>query len=1070
MIVSHAAAGRPYTLAVRDAVLSAKAGEPLEPVTVVVPSNLAGLSLRRLLGSNLLDPAAQLGPAGIANVSFATPFQFASTIAAHRLAADGVRPLTTAVLAAAVRHVLRVTPGRFDEVAEHTATETALVRAYGELTTLTADHRRELARHGSDRAAAVVALVDDVAKHVRGSATTAAYHDESAVFAAAIDALTSDDVHDGITSVVLAGPYEQGAAALEFLTAAAESHNGTALVALTGDPTVDDAAVTQMATISGSPSGGPAAKVPVPTRMVPAADADEEVRSVVRAVVALAEAGECFDRMAVFYPSQNPYARTLREQFDASEIPTAGPDHRRLADSMTGRLLGRLLALGSGDDRDESFSREGVLGLVAAAPVRGPDGRPVRPGPWENISRRAGVIGGLHDWNEKLARHESNLESRGSGHRTVEQNAGFIEALARERQATTALSEFVEWIHQLTAPVVVGTSWQKRSEWALKLLADLLPPSNRRNSWPEPEIDAAERIEVVLRRVGVLDQLEPDAPYSAFVRAIELELDAPIGSRGRFGTGVLLAPLASSAGLDLDHVFVVGLSEGVCPRPLREDTLLPDADRLVLGSGLLPAREDRLRDQRRRFLTALASGAVSRTLVMPLGDHRNGKVRTASRWWIEALRNLGADETITSKSWPTVDLAQLAPGVSFTQATAHAAMSGTVLSIADFHLHHALTTGAPHPDDAIAIRSATMEREAGSGFSRFGGDLGTEDLPHVAGADRPISPTRLETWASCPRRYFFAQVLGLGVIEPPDRISEISALDRGSLWHSILEDFLAEALPGEPHAPPSPDWRWTPADRERLHAHAARRFAEFEAAGVTGRPLLWAIDQESLLADLDRFLEADNDLRAHFGSTPVAVEFAIGMGPDSSARAAVVELPDGRSLELRGYADRVDTRADGSPVVIDYKTGKNETRKKKFRALLRDDPVHEGTKLQLGVYAEAARQHYRTERSSAWYWFTSEKGAFDRAGYEWTSHHRQTFGATLQTIVSGIEGGLFPPNPGDFNSFFGSYENCSFCDFTTICPQRRDEEFVDAIADDRLADFVTMKDPDPFDLDSQVDQ
>ena len=103
----------------------AKDGGPLRSVTVVVPSNAAGLSIRRLLGSDLLDPTPTLGPQGIANVAFATPFQFAATIAASALASSGRRPLTTAVLAAAVRHVLRERGGRFAAVAHHTATESA---------------------------------------------------------------------------------------------------------------------------------------------------------------------------------------------------------------------------------------------------------------------------------------------------------------------------------------------------------------------------------------------------------------------------------------------------------------------------------------------------------------------------------------------------------------------------------------------------------------------------------------------------------------------------------------------------------------------------------------------------------------------------------------------------------------------------------------------------------------------------------------------------------------------------------------------------------------------------------
>ena len=126
-----APAGRRSTIAVQRAITLAKAGDPLRAVRVIVPSNLAGLSLRRVLGSRLLEHegTTSIGPAGIANVGFSTPFQFASLLASPGLADSAMRPLTTPVLAAAVRHVLATEPGRFGAVAEHVATESALIRA-----------------------------------------------------------------------------------------------------------------------------------------------------------------------------------------------------------------------------------------------------------------------------------------------------------------------------------------------------------------------------------------------------------------------------------------------------------------------------------------------------------------------------------------------------------------------------------------------------------------------------------------------------------------------------------------------------------------------------------------------------------------------------------------------------------------------------------------------------------------------------------------------------------------------------------------------------------------------------
>ena len=72
--VQSVAYGRDGTEALSDAIRAAQDGDPLAPVTIVVPSNLAGLSARRTL--------AEQG--GIANVAFDTPFGLAERLGRAR--------------------------------------------------------------------------------------------------------------------------------------------------------------------------------------------------------------------------------------------------------------------------------------------------------------------------------------------------------------------------------------------------------------------------------------------------------------------------------------------------------------------------------------------------------------------------------------------------------------------------------------------------------------------------------------------------------------------------------------------------------------------------------------------------------------------------------------------------------------------------------------------------------------------------------------------------------------------------------------------------------------------------
>ena len=53
---------------------------------------------------------------------------------------------------------------------------------------------------------------------------------------------------------------------------------------------------------------------------------------------------------------------------------------------------------------------------------------------------------------------------------------------------------------------------------------------------------------------------------------------------------------------------------------------------------------------------------------------------------------------------------------------------------------------------------------------------------------------------------------------------------------------------------------------------------------------------------------------------------------------------------------------------------------------------------------------------------------------------RGRLGEVVSSIVSGIRSGVFVANPGEPSDWprRGSYENCAFCEFDSLCPSRRD--------------------------------
>jgi hypothetical protein len=107
-------------------------------------------------------------------------------------------------------------------------------------------------------------------------------------------------------------------------------------------------------------------------------------------------------------------------------------------------------------------------------------------------------------------------------------------------------------------------------------------------------------------------------------------------------------------------------------------------------------------------------------------------------------------------------------------------------------------------------------------------------------------------------------------------------------------------------------------------------------------------------------------------------------------------------------ADRVDRRADGRLVVIDYKTGSERS----YKVIDQDDPLTEGQHLQLPVYAYAARAAFGGPGSpvEAYYWFVG-RGNNQRFGYDVDAPVDVAFATTVRTIVDGIESGVFPATP-----------------------------------------------------------
>ncbi|QZT60293.1 PD-(D/E)XK nuclease family protein [Mycolicibacterium austroafricanum] len=983
-------------------------GDRLAQVTVVVPSNYVAVAARRALAAR---------PGGIANVTFLTLRRLAERLGAPALAAAGRRPMSAPVIAAAMRAVLNEAPGVFAPVAEHPATEDALVSAHRELRTVP-DTALDAVAACAARASDVVRIHRTVRDRLAGS-----WYDEEDLLATVAAALRCGAGADlGPVIVHLLPDLTSGES--ELLQVLAARNHLKVNIPLTGEADADAPVLAAYARAGITEPETETIEPPCATEILSATDPDDEVRAAVRLVTQWTHEGVRLGRIAVLYGNADPYTRLVHQQLTAAGIPVNGTPVRALGDMLLGRTLRALLAL---PDRD--FRRQDVLGVLTNAPLLDRDEHiPSRA--WERLSRKAGVVSG-DDWPKRLALFVEQQRAGVEG----EESELRIEQRHRDADRAEALAMIVDGLRQQLALGEQAQSWAALTGWAHGLIDTYLGDDRRRVRWPEEEQEAAHRVEEALDALAGLDALGgPPPTLEIFRRALDSELDTELRRVGRSGEAVLVGHVSIASGLVLDRLVMLGMAESRFPPRRLEDSLLSDAEREAAG-GHLRLRAHRIHDDHRHLLAAIAA-ADEAVLCWPRGDLRRSTDQPASRWLLsDAARLAGIPDIRTG------DLVHHADESWCDHITSYAGgLAQTPVHTSDQELRlAAVARAAPeHPvllgDNRISTALEVVRARRSEYFTRFDGNLA--NVAAEIGRPEHTSATRLQTWATCPRSYFFGYLLGVEHPEEPERRYEIDPLERGTLVHQILEDFVREAL-GEGHTFDA----WSAADRARLHQIAETHFNNAEQAGLTGRELFWRRDRTRIVDELDRFIDTDNE-RFAAGFRPVKAELRF----DDVGAA----LPSGHVLHLRGSIDRIDRHGDGSLEVLDYKSGGSG----KYKKLSKEEPHDKGRRLQLYVYGLAARTALAEGTSvSAYYWFLKDG---KRHGYSITPEVEQKVASAIDQIVEGIAAGVFPAHPSE--PVYG-WVDCWHCTPDGLSDAHVRREWERKRLDPALADYVALCEP-----------
>src|SRR5581483_8529071 len=288
-------------------IAASKGDDALAPVTVVVPSAFAALTVRRRLAAS----------GGLLGVTTDVRAGLVARLAGARSASDGRRLLQPVQKAALVRAVLDDDPTRLAATREHPATVAALVATFDELRTLDAADLVKLSRANAHAADAVRA---------------------------------GDAVLDEIGTVIVHLPRRVETGELALLAALHERGAVRVIVGVAGHPLADVATEELCARLATVGLVASAERAPVeggepspPTMIVRAADPSEEARTATRVVLDHLGRGAVPDRIAIVSRVSSPYTLLVQEDLAAAGIPYSAPAPAQLGQSLAGRALLGLL-------------------------------------------------------------------------------------------------------------------------------------------------------------------------------------------------------------------------------------------------------------------------------------------------------------------------------------------------------------------------------------------------------------------------------------------------------------------------------------------------------------------------------------------------------------------------------------------------------------------------------------------------------------------------------------------------------------------------------------------------------
>lgn len=743
------------------------------------------------------------------------------------------------------------------------------------------------------------------------------------------------------------------------------------------------------------PDANPFAKPEI--EMFSAVGERNEAREVVRRILS---AKIPFDRVEIVATDYGTYSRILDDlqgEIEGLQFTFAGglPQQR----SRPARALASFAAW-LRDDFPDSILRH----LFMAGDLRTPDGVGGRQA--AGILRQAMIGWGIARYSERLDAHCRTIQAEVEKEEDADRVAELEERLARAKAVSDSVRSIVALVPPDDSPLNlyldaaagflkghVGASSESDGQVMAQILKGLDLLSRHAHRAVDRK-DVAYHLESVIRSVRV----NVSGPRPGHVHVT-----------GLHGAGF--------SGRSVN--FVLGLDEGRFPGGAIQDPVLLDAERSMLSPDLLYAAH-KSQDKTYQFAEYFARVRGNVTLSFSAFDLSDNRRSFPSSVLLQAFRLFTGVPDADYKALQ----AALGTPVGFLDG-------GFPVSRGDWWLSQlsserilldaqdSVLKAYPHLARGRVAEEAHREPIATPHDGRLAPDKAFD--PRSDGS-RSISPSSLEPYARCPRRYFFHTVMR---IRPPEELAYepgqwLDPRNRGALLHEFYQRFLGY-LAGQ-------RVRRDPARHQDLASRMLNEvIEEWKVLIPPPSASVFEFEREGLQRSLSVFLREEVGRRSP--GFPAYFEASFGMGASSEIslpEPVEVRLPGGGSFKASGRVDRID-RLDGGVGwdVWDYKTGGTYG----YRA---KGYVAGGTQLQHVIYAITTEQMLRKagEKSprvvSSGYIFPTEKGEGKRFPRP-TSRIADGL-KTIEDLFNRMADGVF----------LATADGCKFCDYDSVCAADRE--------------------------------